>query len=293
MLRRVRGYIRQEGLLSEGARVLVCLSGGADSVALLDVLLRAGYACVAAHCNFHLRGEESMRDEAFVRTLCDSQGVRLLVQDFDTEAYAKAEQMGIEMAARALRYRWFGEVAAAEGCEAIAVAHHQNDQAETVLQNLLRGTGLRGLCGMRPKAVNPYSDNGIPVVRPLLCTTRDYIEYYLRTKRHMEWVEDSTNTDTSIPRNAIRAQLAQCRKAEIENLAETARRMQGYVDMLEGRESREAGICRLYEELRAYRFPEIDKIYDALQRGEGGKRFESEEYVGVIKHRKLVVERKL
>ena len=105
MLRRVRGYIRQEGLLSEGARVLVCLSGGADSVALLDVLLRAGYACVAAHCNFHLRGEESMRDEAFVRTLCDSQGVRLLVQDFDTEAYAKAEQKGIEMAARELRYR--------------------------------------------------------------------------------------------------------------------------------------------------------------------------------------------
>ncbi|MGN1247527.1 MAG: tRNA lysidine(34) synthetase TilS [Paludibacteraceae bacterium] len=292
MLRRVQSYIRQQELLREGGRVLVCVSGGADSVALLDVLLRAGYDCVATHCNFHLRGEESQRDEAFVRALCDEMGVRLLVQNFDTQTHAKAQQIGIEMAARALRYRWFGETAAAEGCEAIAVAHHQNDQAETVLQNLLRGTGIRGLCGMRPKAANPYSDNGIPVIRPLLCTTRDYIEYYLRTKRHLRWVEDSTNADTSIPRNAIRAQLAHCRKAEIENLAETARRMQGYVDMLEGRETREAGICRLYEELREYRFPEIDKIYDALQRGEGGKRFESEEYVGVIKHRKLMVERK-
>ena len=87
-------------------------------------------------------------------------------------------------------------------------------------------------------------------------------------------------------------QLVHCRKAEIENLAETARRMQGYVDILEGKDSREAGICRLYEELREYRFPEIDKIYDALQRAEGGKRFESEDYTGVIRHRKLIVERK-
>lgn len=279
-------------MLREDARVLVCLSGGADSVALLDVLLRAGYDCVAAHCNFHLRGEESMRDEQFVRALCEQMGVRLLVQDFDTQAYAKAEQIGIEMAARALRYRWFGMVAATEGCKAIAVAHHQNDQAETLLQNLLRGTGIRGLCGMRPKANNPYNENGIPIIRPLLCTTRDYIEYYLRSKRHLTWVNDSTNTDTSIPRNAIRAQLARCSKKEIERIAETARRMQGYVDLLEGKETREAGICRLYEELREYRFPEIDKIYDALQRGEGGKRFESEEYVGVIKHHKLMVERK-
>ena len=271
---------------------MVCLSGGADSVALLDVLMQAGYECVAAHCNFHLRGEESLRDEEFVRTLCEQMGVRLLVQNFDTKAFAKERRMGIEMAARALRYRWFGEVAMAEGCEAIAVAHHQNDQAETVLLNLLRGTGIRGLCGMRPKAANPYCDNGIPVIRPLLCTTRDYIEYYLRAKRHLTWVNDSTNTDTSIPRNAIRAQLVHCRKAEIENLAETARRMQGYVDILEGKDSREAGICRLYEELREYRFPEIDKIYDALQRAEGGKRFESEDYTGVIRHRKLIVERK-
>ena len=292
MLRRVQSYIRQQDLLCEGARVLVCVSGGADSVGLLDVLLRGGYECVAAHCNFHLRGEESMRDELFVRELCDKMGVGLLVQDFDTQGYAREQQVGIEMAARMLRYRWFGEVAATEGCEAIAVAHHQNDQAETVLQNLLRGTGIRGLCGMRPKATNPYSDNGIPLIRPLLCTTRDYIEYYLRSKRHLPWVNDSTNADTSIPRNAIRAQLAQCRKAEIENIAETARRMQGYVDLLEGRDTREAGICRLYEELREYRFSEIDKIYDALQRGVGGKRFESEEFIGVIKHHKLIVEKK-
>lgn len=292
MLRRVRQYIRQEGLLSEGARVLVCVSGGADSVGLLDVLLQAGYTCVVAHCNFHLRGEESNRDERFVRALCERLGVRLIVRDFDTATFAKEQQIGIETAARELRYRWFGEVASEEHCEAIAVAHHQNDQAETVLQNLLRGTGIRGLCGMRPKAANPYNGNGIPIVRPLLCTTRDYIEYSLRVKRHLTWVNDSTNADTSISRNAIRAGLAHCKKAEIENIAETARRMQGYVDMLEGRESREGGICRLYEELREYRFPEVDKIYDALQRGEGGKVFDAPEHTGVIRHGKLEIRKK-
>ena len=292
MLRRVRQYIQQQGLLREGAHVLVCVSGGADSVGLLDVLLRAGYTCTVAHCNFHLRGEESERDEQFVRTLCTDLHVPLFVRHFNTQDYARAQHLSIEMAARELRYQWFGELAAEQHCEAIAVAHHQNDQAETVLLNLLRGTGIRGLCGMRPKAANPYCDNGIPIVRPLLCTTRDYIEYSLRYKRHLPWVNDSTNTDTTILRNAIRANLSRCKKAEIENIARTAQRMQGYVDLLEGRESRDASICKLYESLREYQFPEIDKLYDALMRGEGGKVFEAPAHIGVIKHRKLEISKK-
>ncbi len=125
MLRRVRKYIEAEGLLRKGDRVLVCISGGADSVALLDVLLRAGYDCIAAHCNFHLRGGESMRDEQFVRNLCEQLHVRLLVRDFDTLAYAKENKVGIEVAARNLRYDWFDRVAQAEHCQAVAVAHHQ------------------------------------------------------------------------------------------------------------------------------------------------------------------------
>lgn len=258
-------------------------------MALLDVLQRAGYTCLAAHCNFHLRDAESDRDEAFVRELCGRMGVPCLVQSFDTLLYAREHAISIEMAARKLRYAWFDEAARAHDCQAVAVAHHQNDQAETLLLNLRRGTGLRGLAGMRPKSTNPMAPEGVPVVRPLLCTTRDYIEHYLRDKRGIEWVTDSTNSDTSILRNAIREQLRSYSKAEIEHMAQTAEYMQGYVDMIEGKETREAGIVRLYEELRECNFVEIDKIYDALQKGEGGKVFTSKTHQARIKKGKLCV----
>ena len=289
MLRRVSTYIRQRELLHKQQPVLVALSGGADSVALLDVLLRAGYSCIAAHCNFHLRGAESDRDEAFVRTLCAERNVPLEVQSFDTRAHAHALHISIEMAARELRYQWFDEVARAHHCQAVAVAHHQNDQAETILLHLKRGTGLRGLAGMRPKSTNPMVPDGIPVVRPLLCTTRDYIEHYLRDKRGLSWVNDSTNNDTAIRRNAIREYLRTYTKSEIEHMAQTAEYIQGYIDILDGKATREAGIARLYEDIREYGFAEIDKIYDALQRGEGGKTFSSKTHRATIKKGKLCV----
>ena len=269
--------------------MLVAVSGGADSVSLLDVLLQAGYTCIAAHCNFALRGAESDRDEAFVRDLCAQWNVPLEVIRFDTHSYAHTHNVSIEVAARELRYAWFDEIAKQHGCQAVAVAHHQNDQAETIMLNLRRGTGLRGLAGMRPISSNPMVPEGLPVVRPLLCTTRDYIEHYLRDKRHLTWVTDSTNSDTSITRNAIREQLRTYSKAEIEHMAQTAEYMQGYVDMIEGKNTREAGIAKLHEELRDYNFAEIDKIYDALQRGEGGKTFTSKTYQATIKKGKLCV----
>ena len=249
MLRRVKKYISDNKLLTDGAKVLVCVSGGADSVALLDVLLRSGYECHVAHCNFHLRGAESDRDEAFVRELCGKLGDRLkvkpewiingangdaalnganggiplYVRDFETSSYARAQGLSIETAARELRYKWFGELAEELGCEAIAVAHHQNDQAETILMNIRRGCGLQGLRGMQPKSKNPFSVerlefNSIPIIRPLLCTTHDYICHYLRDIRQIEWVEDSTNSDTSYKRNAVREELRSWSKAEIEHL---------------------------------------------------------------------------
>ena len=307
MLRRVLKYIRDKELLQHGDKVLVCVSGGADSVALLDVLQRGGYECIVAHCNFHLRGKERDRVEQFVREVIGerlkAKGEKLWVKDFDTKSYAQEKGISIEMAARELRYRWFAEVAAETGCKAIAVAHHQNDQAETVLLNLKRGTGIRGLCGMRAKSMNPYEamrregdkamrlEAGVPIIRPLLCTTRDYIEHYLRDIRKIDWVDDSTNTDTSIKRNAIREQLKHYSKAEIEHMAETAERMQGYVDWLEGKESREAGRAKLFEELKDYGFSEIDKIYDALQKGEGGKEFRSATHQAEIRKGKIVVEK--
>lgn len=302
MLRRVMKYIRDKELLEKGDKVLVCVSGGADSVALLDVLQRGGFDCVIAHCNFHLRGEESDRDEAFVRRLGDeARGGEVIVKHFDTVGYAKEKGISIEMAARELRYRWFAEVAKAEGCKAIAVAHHQNDQAETVLLNLKRGAGIRGLCGMRAKAENAYGLDGevvkqsserIPIIRPLLCTTRNYIEHYLRDIRHIEWIEDSTNSDTKIKRNAVREQLKSYSKAEIEHIAATAERMQGYVDWLEGQETKEAGRAKLYEQLKDYGFAEIDKIYDALHSGVGGKVFESATHKVIIRRKAMRLEAK-
>ena len=289
MLRRVSTYIRQRELLEKNKPVLVAVSGGADSVALLDVLVRAGYSCKAAHCNFHLRGEESNRDEAFVRELCARMNVPLFCTDFDTTTYAQAHGISIEMAARELRYAWFEQIAEEESCQAVCVAHHQNDQAETLLLNLRRGAGLRGLAGMRPKSANPMSPEGKPIIRPLLCTTRDYIEHYLRDKRGLNWVTDSTNSDLSITRNAIREQLKSYSKAEIEHMAQTAEYMQGYADILDGKNTREAGIARLYEDLREFGFVEIDKIYDALQRGEGGKTFTSKTHKATIKKGKLCV----
>ena len=237
MLRRVLKYIRDNALLNPHDKVLVCVSGGADSVALLDVLCRGGYECVVAHCNFHLRGEESDRDEHFVRSLCSERGVRLLVKHFDTFLYAREHNASIELAARELRYAWFAEVAKQENCAAIAVAHHQNDQAETVLMNLRRGAGVKGLCGIWPSRecrvesveCRVVESSKLRVIRPLLCTTHDYICHYLRDIRHIDWVEDSSNGDTKYRRNAIREELKSYSKAEIEHIAKTAEIMQAFV----------------------------------------------------------------
>ena len=295
MLRRVQKYIRDHALLQRGERVLVCVSGGADSIALLDVLVRGGYECVVAHCNFHLRGSESDRDEQAVMSCPvlyrggDRRSIPLYIKHFDTTSYAHTHHLSIEMAARELRYRWFAQLAQATDCEAIAVAHHQNDQAETLLLNLKRGTGIRGLCGMRPKSMNPVVAEGVPIIRPLLCTTRDYIEHYLRDIRHLPWVNDSTNSDTRLLRNAVREQLQTYSKAEIEHLASTAEHLQGYVDWIEQRDTCEARRVQLYEQLRPYHFPQVDEIFEALQRGEGGKIFYSPTHKATIKQGKLCV----
>ena len=267
--------------------MLVCVSGGADSVALLDVLQRGGYDCIVAHCNFHLRGEESDRDELFVRQLAGQQGLALHVASFDTTTYAADRHTSIEVAARELRYRWFEQLAREQHCTAIAVAHHQNDQAETVLLNLLRGSGLRGLAGMRAKSLNPVTGSEPMIIRPLLCTTHDYIIHYLRDIRHLTWVEDSTNADTSIRRNGIRAWLGTRSKGEIENICATADHMQGYADIQDGLQTRARALVELYEQLKNYQPKDIEAIYEAMQRGESGKRFALNGATAVVKKHEL------
>lgn len=136
---KVARYIDRERLFMPADKVLVALSGGADSVALLCLLQALGYDCEAAHCNFHLRGEESDRDEAFVRRLCAERKVPLHTVHFDTRRVAGEKHISIEMAARELRYEWFGKVREESGAGVVAVAHHRDDSVETFLLNLIRG----------------------------------------------------------------------------------------------------------------------------------------------------------
>lgn len=198
MLRKVETYLQKNKLLSVGAPVIVGTSGGADSVALLHVLKELGYKCVVAHCNFHLRGEESDRDEQFVAGLSLKLGLPYCKTDFDTATIAGENKISIEMAARDLRYNWFEELRQKLGAEAIAVAHHADDNAETLLMNLTRGTGLRGMTGIPVR--NGY------VVRPLLCCNRNEIINYLQ-KNNLNYVDDSTNFENEYTRNRFRNEI--------------------------------------------------------------------------------------
>lgn len=289
MLQKVQKYILDHKLLNEGDNVLVALSGGADSVVLLYLLRACGYACEAAHCNFHLRGEESMRDQRFTERLCANWGIPLHVKDFATTEYAKENGISIEMAARELRYSWFETLLETKGYAAIAVAHHQNDQAETLLLNLQRGTGIRGLCGMRPK-------NG-HIVRPLLSVTRKEIETFCQ-ENGLAYITDSTNADTTYKRNAIRALLRNAGETDIRHYAETASRMQAYQALLEALLfgtpiDGKAEEALIYELLAPYGFnaSQADDILRSLP--SSGKRFEAASYIATIDHGELsVVSRK-
>ncbi len=174
---------------------LVALSGGADSVAMLRMLHQQGVEIAALHCNFHLRGEESDRDENFVSDLCQKLDIPLYIKHFDTRSFAAEHHISIEMAARELRYAWFEEMRQELGAEDIAVAHHRDDQAETVLLNLIRGTGLRGLAGMHERSGH--------IVRPLLHMSRQDILDYL-SQIGQEYITDSTNLERDALRNRIR-----------------------------------------------------------------------------------------
>jgi tRNA(Ile)-lysidine synthase len=179
-------------------KLILALSGGMDSMVLADLLLQAKANFVLAHCNFHLRGEESDGDDQFVRDYAETNGLTIYVKQFDTVKYAKEHGVSIEMAARDLRYAWFEELRQKLGYDYIAVAHHADDQLETFFINLLRGAGIRGLKGMTP--VNGH------IIRPLLAFSRAEIRQYA-TEHHLHWREDHTNAETLFLRNKIRHEL--------------------------------------------------------------------------------------
>lgn len=214
---RVNRFIEEHSLFSRNDKVLVALSGGADSVALLRVLLALGIQCEGAHCNFHLRGEESDSDENFVRRLCETFSIPCHVIHFSTEEYARVHRISIEMAARELRYQWFEQLRTERKAMVIAVAHHRDDSVETFLLNLLRGTGIHGLKGISSKNGN--------VVRPLLSESRDSILDYLNYLKQ-DYITDSTNLQDAYMRNKIRLHLLPMMKefnpSISESIAQTA-----------------------------------------------------------------------
>jgi len=198
MIRIIRNYIDKLCLLKPDSKIIVGLSGGADSVVLLHILHRLGYSCSAAHCNFHLRGEESERDEHFAAEFAASLNLPFFKQDFATRDIAKRRGISIEMAARDLRYQWFAELRENHRADAIAVAHHRDDSIETLLLNLIRGTGIKGLTGIQPRIGN--------LVRPLLCVSKKEILHYAQTK-NLPFITDSSNAQEEMIRNKIRLQV--------------------------------------------------------------------------------------
>ena len=297
----------------------MALSGGADSVALLRILCDLGYHVEAAHCNFHLRGDESDRDEQFVKNLCQSLNVPLHLIHFDTVEYASLHQVSIEMAARELRYGYFRQLRDDIGAETVCVAHHRDDAVETLLMNLLRGAGIHGLTGIRPR-------NG-HIVRPLLGVSRQEILGYLDSIGQ-DYVTDSTNLQPDVLRNKVRLQLIplleQLSPGASDNIARSANylseaekvynaslstlRAQGRSAMPLATEGTQelpqcatlpissimdspSPLCLLHEWLSPYGFnrSQIDQLLACLD-GESGREFTSPTHTLVVDRDRLVVE---
>ena len=220
MLSKVARYIEKHKLLNLSELYIVALSGGADSVVLLLLLDEMGYKVHAAHCNFHLRGAESDRDEAFCEQLCRDKNIPFHRAHFDTREYAELHKVSTEMAARELRYHWFEQLREDIGAAGICVAHHRGDSVETVILNMARGTGVHGLTGIRPR--NGY------ILRPLLCVSRAEIEDFL-AQRGQKYVTDSTNLEDEATRNKVRhhiiPELQQLNSKALENIQRMTERM--------------------------------------------------------------------
>lgn len=193
------------------SKVVATVSGGPDSVALVAALSDvAGIEIIALHCNFHLRGKESIRDQKSVESICSRLNVNLMVKDFDIPAFKNSHKgISTEMACRELRYEWFRKVKADSGADRIATGHNANDNAETLLLNLLRGSGTSGLKGMLP-------DNG-EILRPLLSISRKEILDYLK-ERDLPYVIDSTNLQSDYRRNFLRNEIIPLLRTKWEGL---------------------------------------------------------------------------
>ena len=302
MWSKVERYINKHKLLNPSELYIVALSGGADSVALLLLLKNAGFNVHAAHCNFRLRGADSDRDEVFCVELCHRLGVELHRVHFDTREYAELHKVSIEMAARELRYKWFEQLREDIGAAGICVAHHRDDSVETVILNMVRGTGVHGLVGIRPR--NGY------ILRPLLCVSRDEIEGFL-TSCGQKYITDSTNLEDEATRNKVRhhiiPELQQLNGKALENIRRMTERMAAVEELLDAYKAqtivrKEDGIAirkldvlndyLLYELLADYGFnsAQASQICDSMRADSVGSVFLSADYDLLVDRECLLVE---
>lgn len=219
-MKKVLDFAEHFDLLPRYELLLAAVSGGIDSMCLMNLLYENGYRVCAAHYNHQLRGEEADADEELVRAWCAARRIPLCVGTGDVARYAREHGASIEEAARRLRYDFLFQMAEQTGAVRIVTAHHANDNAETVLFHLARGTGMTGLCGIAPRSGR--------LVRPLLCLTRAEIEEYAR-EHHVPYRTDSTNADTALTRNFLRAEvvprLEQVNAQAVGHICETAARL--------------------------------------------------------------------
>lgn len=206
MIEAFKQFIEQKRLCKNGDNILIAVSGGVDSVVLLDLFSKTNYKIAIAHCNFSLRGDESNQDEEFVKQLAEKYGVEIFIKKFNTKKISEKTRLSIQETARNLRYEWFYELVGQHNFNRIAIAHHFDDQAETFFINLFRGSGVSGLKGMPVKRDK--------IIRPLLFARRVEIEQYAH-KNKLNFREDSSNSSDKYLRNRIRHNIL----PEIENMA--------------------------------------------------------------------------
>lgn len=220
-------FIESSRLTNKDHSILIAISGGVDSIVMTHLFQSSGFRVSLAHCNFNLRGSESDKDEEFVVELAKRTGLKCFTKSFGTKSYATHQGISTQMAARELRYKWFEELIDQYHLDRLATAHHLDDSFETVLLNLVRGTGIAGITGISEQSGN--------IIRPLVHFTKEEILTYAK-EHNLEWREDASNSSDDYKRNAIRLnvvpELKKLNPALLETFRATARRMKDTAELL-------------------------------------------------------------
>lgn len=305
MLDKFQNHIVKNFSFLNGKKLLLASSGGLDSMVMADLFRRSSFEIAMAHCNFQLRGVESFGDQNFVQEYADANKIKLFLTQFDTEAFARDYKLSTQIAARELRYSWFYELLETEQYDYILTAHHADDNLETFLINLVRGTGLDGLTGI--------PEQNESVIRPLLIFSREEIEHYAK-ENNIDWREDSSNASDKYLRNKIRHHLVPVLKELNPDFLSSFYKTQNYLQesqvmaedasiMVYQQAAKEEGDdihfnlnqlkklpnykSYLYQWLKEFGFSAWDDIYD-LADGQSGKQVFSNEF-RLLKNRNFLI----